>query len=741
MVLADRLVVVRDDDRVLDVPGLVAVLPEVTRRSLLDRLTGTRAALVVVCGPAGAGKSTLLRQWAVEDRRATVQVDLSPRHGSPAMLADAVVAALSTVGPDEHGARAAITDEEPAFSAVVVPGLGDVAASRARPYVLVLDDVHLLREPRAQQLIRSLADGVPDGSTLVLATRGAPPAWVARLRAEGRAVVVHPSDLAFDADEAAELVSGLGLPQDAASDLLRETDGWAVALHLAVLARMTDGDGGASYDDAGITDYLRSEVLDRLPCEQRDLLVRTSIVEAPTAELCDAVLDRDDSARLLRDAVRRTSLVREDHGVFRAHHLLLDTLRAELAGTVDADETAALHTRAGRWFLAQGDPETAVHHALLAHDMETVESAVGHAVPESAGSGRSDRLTRLLGQMSEEQIAGNPWLALAAAWGSLQRGDVDGRDRWTVHAEAHAGRGWRERVRTDSYAASLAVLLAMVGRDGVAATAQLCEDALVGLAPDDPFRCPASFLLAVSRTIQEQPGAVELLVEGRRLARALSVAVNAADTLAFEGMLTLMRGDVAAGLALIDEAAAVVAEHQADRLATAAHPLSAYALSLAIQGRRAEGARVLAQARRLTHQLQGLVPWFQVLARLVQGRAALLLGDVPLARELASEARQALTPDLAATTLSGSLAELEEMLRRAAGSAGGGVTLTPAELRVLAYLPSHLTFPQIGEHLFLSASTVKTHALSIYRKLGVGSRAAAVDTARSLGLVEAGLRG
>ena len=62
--------------------------------------------------------------------------------------------------------------------------------------------------------------------------------------------------------------------------------------------------------------------------------------------------------------------------------------------------------------------------------------------------------------------------------------------------------------------------------------------------------------------------------------------------------------------------------------------------------------------------------------------------------------------------------------------------MTPAEMRVLRYLPTHLTFAAIADELFVSRNTVKTQAISIYRKLGVSSRGPAVDAARSLGLLE-----
>ena len=731
MVLADRLVVVRDDVRTT----------QVQRRALLRRLSRSDATVVVVQGPAGAGKTTLLRQWADDDTRRHVVVALSARHDSPGVLAEALVGALSDVGPDEPAAAAVVTDEEPAFSSVVVPGMAELAGSREVPYVLVLDDVHLLSDRRAHALLRALADVVPAGSVLVLSGRSAAPAWTARLRAADRASLVGPDDLAFDEQEATALATGLGLRESDAGELLQATGGWAVALHLAALSRESgrapaDGDG-----DRAVYDYIRSEVLDPLTDDQRSLLVRTSIVEAPSAELCDALVGRTDSAVLLRDVVRRTSLLREERGAFLAHHLLLDALRDELAATTASDEISALHSRASRWARDHGDPEAAVDHALAAGDLETVGAVVQAAVPESAGSGRSDRLARLLSRLTDEQIASDPWLSLAAAWSYLQRGDVDRRDRWTLTVEAHAGRDWRERMRTDGYAAALAALLALVGRGGVADMADLCEGALEGLPAEDPFRCPAGILLAISRALLERPGVDEALADARRWARALHVPINEADNLAFSGLLALMNGDLAKGGDLIEQAARIIEEQHGERLATAAHPLSAYALLLALQGRRPEAARALATARRLTQQLQGVLPWFHVLGPVLQARTALLLGDMAAARQIVADARAAYTPDLDATTLATSLAETEQMLHEEAVAASGAATLTPAELRVLAYLPSHLTFPQIGEQLFLSASTVKTHALSIYRKLGVGSRASAVDTARSLGLVEAGLRG
>ena len=61
--------------------------------------------------------------------------------------------------------------------------------------------------------------------------------------------------------------------------------------------------------------------------------------------------------------------------------------------------------------------------------------------------------------------------------------------------------------------------------------------------------------------------------------------------------------------------------------------------------------------------------------------------------------------------------------------------LSVAERRVLAYLRTHLTLAEIGARLFVSRNTVKSQAISIYRKLGVTARDQAVAAARRLGLI------
>jgi LuxR family maltose regulon positive regulatory protein len=61
--------------------------------------------------------------------------------------------------------------------------------------------------------------------------------------------------------------------------------------------------------------------------------------------------------------------------------------------------------------------------------------------------------------------------------------------------------------------------------------------------------------------------------------------------------------------------------------------------------------------------------------------------------------------------------------------------LSDSEKRILRYLPTHLSAPEIAGELYLSVHTIKSHMLHLYAKLGTHSRAETVERARALGLL------
>ena len=151
-----------------------------------------------------------------------------------------------------------------------------------------------------------------------------------------------------------------------------------------------------------------------------------------------------------------------------------------------------------------------------------------------------------------------------------------------------------------------------------------------------------------------------------------------------------------------------------------------------------EARALLAQSRRLRPGLScTLLPWLTLQTLIEETRAYLALRDTAAVRSLLAEIHALLQerPYLGVLVDQAEALEqdVEAMPRREDAAEAG---LTAAELRLLPMLATHLSFREMGDELHVSRNTVKTQAISVYRKLGVSSRSEAIARAVRLGLVE-----
>jgi LuxR family maltose regulon positive regulatory protein len=181
------------------------------------------------------------------------------------------------------------------------------------------------------------------------------------------------------------------------------------------------------------------------------------------------------------------------------------------------------------------------------------------------------------------------------------------------------------------------------------------------------------------------------------------------------------------------------AHEQLDRFHLDAYPfmtlaLAASSLTRARGGRIEEAAADRKLAMRELERLVGFPDWFLAETQILLARASLILDDIAGARSLLADAAISSHRVKDGPTLQRWLAESQSSLSNAT-EGGYHAELTPAELRTLQYLPSQLSFREIAERSFVSPNTVKTQAQAIYRKLNVASRAEAVKSASSAGLL------
>jgi LuxR family transcriptional regulator, maltose regulon positive regulatory protein len=482
---------------------------------------------------------------------------------------------------------------------------------------------------------------------------------------------------------------------------------------------------------------LREETLRALPDRSREFLIRTSVLDQVSGPLCDAVVERSDSATMLEDLARSNLFVvpLDRRGEwYRYHHLFSDLLRSELRRREHSLQPV-LHQRASAWLDGHGDADGAIGHALAAHDMERVAALIWRDAPAFLTTGRAETVGRWLEPLTLDEIAAHPPLALTKAWWSLTAGDTAAIDHWAAVA-SNAG---SEASLPDGTSLRSAVVLlrALVGKDGLT---RMRDDAALAFELDhagSPYRPLARHLEGSAlRLLGDHDGARASLEEGERLAGALSPATYV-QCLVQLAMLALDEREWPEAGSLLDRAMRVVDQYFLGERPAMAGVYAAAALTHVRAGETVEARAESKHGLWLLESLTDVAPWYAVETGLVLARTNLLLGDVATARTLVNQAERTLNRYPDAGTLPERLRELVRMMDAETVPVGLEATpLTPAEMRVLRYLPTHLSFEAIADELFVSRNTVKTQAIAVYRKLGVSSRALAVEEARELGLIE-----
>jgi LuxR family transcriptional regulator, maltose regulon positive regulatory protein len=275
--------------------------------------------------------------------------------------------------------------------------------------------------------------------------------------------------------------------------------------------------------------------------------------------------------------------------------------------------------------------------------------------------------------------------------------------------------------------------------DGPARMQADAEAALAKLGEDDAWLPEALLVRGVATVLAGESGRGDaILADAAEAAGRFGLAATSVIALGERALLAIGRGEHERADALSEEAHSLVESGNLGSYPTSAVAFIARARSRLRHGQWDRARQQLTVAARLTPALTSALPWLAVQVRLELGSAYVTLRDVDAAERVLEEARAILEVRPALGVLAARVAGLEEEIAAIPPAPNGsGSGLTPAELRVLPLLSTHLSFREIGKRLFVSRNTIKTQAISVYRKFGVSSRSEAVARARDLGLVEA----
>ena len=717
----------------------------ISRTALVNKLrAATSLPLATIVAPAGYGKTTLLSQWAARDSRPFAWVSIDDRDNDPVVLLRHISAALAEEASLPRDLAVALRLPAASIWTAAVPRLS--AALRARgPLVLVLDDVDALRSRDSLDAIAALVDDCAEGSMLVLSGRVSPRVALAPLRASGRLFEFGAEQLAFTNREAELFLRAMDLClSDAGAErIIERSEGWPAALYLAALTIRDSDDpereaARFSGENRYLADYIRSEYLTGLRPAARRFLRRTSMLDRMSGPLCDAVLDDEGSVRQLTKIERENLfLIALDtqrkwcryHGLFRG------LLRRELAEN-EPELVPVLHRRAADWHEADGDPESALGHAYAAGDTDRAAAILTEIALPVYYSGRIKTIERWLGRF---ELAGLPERDAAIAVHGCRLHLVRGR---RDHARRLLDLAERGPVRSSLSAGSgsirpwIAVARAWMCESGVAEMLADADSALAELPEESDWR-PAALLArgAALLLLGEDTQADACLSDAASSAELRGASETRALGLSLRAFSLARRDEHAAAEELSAETQPIVTSHGVEGIAARALDHATRSRLFLHDGHWNEARAAIAAALELTPLLTDAVPWLSVLVRLELAHGLVTLRDRESAVALLAE-----IDELAESCPDALPAQLQDVRREidalAAFDGPSATGLTRAELRLLPLLATHLSFREIGEELHVSRNTIKTQAISVYRKLGVSSRSEAISEAHRLGLGE-----
>jgi LuxR family maltose regulon positive regulatory protein len=402
--------------------------------------------LALVSAPAGYGKTTLLTAWASGLQHPIAWLSLDENDRDSLRLLGGIVCAWRMREPEfGEGVLRALSLAQPPPLDALVTALVNALAVSASAGVLILDDYHLAASPGSDALLAQLVDQAPAQIHVVIATREDPGIPLARLRARGQLVELRLADLRLRLDESAsvfEHLLGAPLPQVDVAALDARTEGWAAGVQLAALSLKGHGDArtlihGFSGSHRFVLDYLASEVLDRLPADVLDFLLRSALLKRLCGPLCDAVLELEagSGARILAQLEHDNLFLiplDDERRWYRYHHLFAELLQQRSAQRIPS---ASLQLRAALWLEAQGLDLEAFDYAVAAEShAAALRLAEGRGMPLHFRGGLGPVL-RWLENLDREVFERYPALYVMHASALLFAGRLEKIPRLVENAE------------------------------------------------------------------------------------------------------------------------------------------------------------------------------------------------------------------------------------------------------------------------------------------------------------------
>lgn len=387
---------------------------------------GLRYKLTLVTAPAGFGKTTAVVKWARRINIPAAWFSIDAYDNSLGVFWNYIITALDAVLPGIKNKFPQYfnTADSMAIHGIVT-SLIDELIKLKNDFILVMDDYHLIEDISIHESLALLIRYLPENAHIVIISRSRLPFGSVRLQTTGFIKEITVSDLKFTGNEIADFCKekGINISKDDIAVLESRTEGWAAGLYL-ILDSLKYNDNLSkllscfNMDSHRIASYLSEEVMEQWAEEEKEFMLKTSILSSLSGPLCDALTGRTDGRRFLERLSSHNAFIismDSENVCYRYHHLYSEFLQNLLDRESPFLKTV-LHERAGEWYQKNGYFREAIIHFLQSAKYDRAAAIIEQKGCEMLKSGDIKTLLGWFGCFPVSTIEDSDMLCLTYAW-------------------------------------------------------------------------------------------------------------------------------------------------------------------------------------------------------------------------------------------------------------------------------------------------------------------------------------
>ncbi|EKQ55206.1 MULTISPECIES: LuxR C-terminal-related transcriptional regulator [unclassified Clostridium] len=424
----------------------------VKREALFDKLNeAINYKLTLVTAPAGFGKSTLISSWInfeVKNKYFVSWISLDERDSNPLFFWKYILYAINEIqeGVVENSFLAINSfkfkyDFEMEIISVIINDL----CKLEKELFIVLDDLYLIRDKEIYQGLKYFIRNMPPNVHIIILSRAIPEIGLARLRATDCLLQLCQEDLSFDKKEIEVFFSDVmrvDISNNIANILEKRTEGWAAGLQMAAISLKNNNDEENiikyfNGDHKFVLEYLMEEVFNLLDKEVQEFLMKTSILDEMNSELCNSVVNIENSQFLLEKLDTENLFIislDEIKEWYRYHHLFKDFLRNR-RDVYMVNSLFNLYNSAAKWYKNNEFYPQAIDFYLKANNYDEAIFIIEKIDMDLMFCGEMKKVYEWYMAIPKSKFHNNLRLCINAAWYTAANGNNEDTKFYLNHIE------------------------------------------------------------------------------------------------------------------------------------------------------------------------------------------------------------------------------------------------------------------------------------------------------------------